>query len=65
LKTDLSRGQERAAAKRAAIGKDIDQRVEAALAEGVPANAKAVSARLGLSYHQARRALIRLDLWKT
>lgn len=64
LKTDRSRGQARAAAKRRAIGKDIDMRVRAALAERVPATANAVSARLRISYDAARRSLIRLGLWE-
>jgi hypothetical protein len=61
---DLSRGVQRAAAKRLAISADTDERVTRALAEGVAADARALSARLRISYHQARRSLIRLGCWK-
>lgn len=61
---DLSRGVQRAAAKRLAISADTDERVSWALAEGVAADARALSARLGISYHRARRSLIRLGLWQ-
>lgn len=62
--SDLARGQERAAAKRAAIGRDIDMRVKAAASQGVTLDAKAIAARAGLSYAQVRRSLIRLRLWR-
>jgi hypothetical protein len=61
----LAKGRMLAAAKRRRIGADIDERVSQALADGVPADARAISARLRISYPAARRALIRLGLWRS
>lgn len=61
----LTEGRRLAAAKRRRIGADIDERVSQALADGVPADARAISARVRISYHAARRALVRLGLWRS
>lgn len=61
----IAKGRTRAAAMRRRIGADIDERVSQALAEGVPADARAISSRLRISYHAARRALVRLGLWRS
>lgn len=60
---DLSRGQKRGVAKRKRAVADLDSRVLAAIAAGTPADARALEARLQISYWAARRALKRQNLW--
>lgn len=56
---DLEPGRKRAAAKRRAIGAAIDRDVQGAIAGGVPADAKALSAHLGISIWAVYRSLKR------
>lgn len=61
----LKRGQKQAALKRRRVGADADERVARALAEGVPADPRALAVRLpGITYARARNSLIRLGLWQ-
>lgn len=62
-RADLVRGQKRAAAKRRRLGKEIDDMVRAAIAAGDAPDARALEARLGISYFAARRSLKRQGLW--